>query len=182
MSSDRQHGGSSLHAARQKVQGQTLNLFIVEQLRVVPPDRYEAVLFGPRTAGQIVREAVLELTYTAHDMAPFARAMDYVDEMGKLKPPFAWDKARRKFDQGTTPDARKKVIGMFVIVTIDPQIPVLRLTTSALPFMTATMSYPLSFTSAPASISYRASGASPPRIASSSPKCTGVSCWESVAE
>jgi len=148
----------------------------------VPPDRYEAVLFGPRTAGQIVREAVLELTYTAHDMAPFARAMDYVDEMGKLTPPFAWDKARSKFDQGTTPDARKKVIGMLVIVIIDPQIPVLSLTTSALPFMTATMSYPLPFTSAPASIICRTSGASPPRIASSSPKCTGVSCWESVAE
>ena len=35
------------------------------------------------------------MTYTAHDMAPFAHAMDYVDETGKLKPPFTWDKARR---------------------------------------------------------------------------------------
>ena len=33
--------------ARQKIQGQTLNLFIVEQLPVVPPNRYEAVRFGP---------------------------------------------------------------------------------------------------------------------------------------
>lgn len=81
--------------ARQKVQGQTLNLFIVEQLPVVPPDRYEAVLFGPKTAREIVREAVLELTYTAHDMAPFALDMGHVNEAGKVKPPFAWDENRR---------------------------------------------------------------------------------------
>jgi len=80
---------------RQKVQGQTLNLFIVEQLPVVPPDRYDAVCFGPKTAGEIVREAVLELTYTAHDMAPFARGMGYVNENGEVKPPFAWDEERR---------------------------------------------------------------------------------------
>ena len=81
--------------ARQKVQGQTLNLFIVEQLPVVPPDRYEAVRFGPKTAGEIVREAVLELTYTAHDMVSFARDMGYVDEASEVKQPFTWDKDRR---------------------------------------------------------------------------------------
>ena len=81
--------------ARQKVQGQTLNLFIVEQLPVVPPARYEAVRFGPKTAGEIVREAVLELTYTSHDMAPFTRDMGYVDEMGEVKPPFIWNEGRR---------------------------------------------------------------------------------------
>ena len=80
---------------RQKVQGQTLNLFIIEQLPVVPLDRYEAVRFGPKTASEIVREAVLELTYTAHDMAPFARDMGYVDKAGEVKPPFTWDEARR---------------------------------------------------------------------------------------
>ena len=81
--------------ARQKVQGQTLNLFIVEQLPVVPPSRYEAVSFGPKTAGEILREAVLELTYTAHDMAPFARDRGYVDASGKVKLPFTWDEDRR---------------------------------------------------------------------------------------
>ena len=80
---------------RQKVQGQTLNLFIVEQLPVVPPERYEAVRFGRKTAGMIVREAVLELTYTSHDMAPFARDIGHVDKAGKVKPPFTWDEARR---------------------------------------------------------------------------------------
>ena len=38
---------------------------------------------------------MLELTYTAHDMAPFARDMGYVDKAGKVKPPFAWDELRR---------------------------------------------------------------------------------------
>ena len=83
--------------ARQKVQGQTLNLFIVEQLPVVPPDRYETERFGPKSAGEIVREAVLELTYTAHDMAPFARDMRHVDEDGSVRPPFPWDEERRLF-------------------------------------------------------------------------------------
>ena len=82
-------------ALRQKVQGQTLNLFIVEQLPVVPPDRYNTVRFGPKTVGEIIREAVLELTYTAHDMAPFARDLGHVDEVGEVKPPFVWDEERR---------------------------------------------------------------------------------------
>ena len=80
---------------RQKIQGTTLNLFILEQLPVVPPERYEEVRFGPKTAGEVVREAVLELTYTAHDMAPFARDMGHVDEAGQVLPPFRWDEDRR---------------------------------------------------------------------------------------
>ena len=82
-------------ATRQKIQGQTLNLFILEQLPVVPPERYEAVRFGSKTAAEIVCEAVLELTYTAHDMAPFARDMGHVDGAGELLPPFRWDEDRR---------------------------------------------------------------------------------------
>ena len=82
-------------ATRQKIQGQTLNLFIVEQLPVVPPERYEAVRFGPKTAAEIVREAVLELTYTAHDMAPFAVDLGHVDREGEVLAPFRWDEERR---------------------------------------------------------------------------------------
>ena len=55
---------------RQKVQGQTLNLFIVEQFPVVPKAGYRDVRFGPKSAAEVIREAVLELTYTAHPMAP----------------------------------------------------------------------------------------------------------------
>ena len=85
------------YVARQKIQGQHLNWFIVEQLPVVPPDWYEAKRFGPTTAGKIIRDAVLELTYTAYDMAPFARDMGYVDEVGNARPTFAWDEQRRLF-------------------------------------------------------------------------------------
>ena len=85
------------YVVRQKVQGQNLNLFIVEQLPVIPTDRYVAVCFGPKTAGEIVQEAVLELTYTAHDMAPFARAMGYVNEESTVKPPYTWNAERRLF-------------------------------------------------------------------------------------
>ena len=83
------------YVARQKIQSRHLNKYILEQLPVVPPDRYKAVCFGPKTAGQIVSEAVLELTYTAQDMAPFARDMGYVDEAGNVKPPFIWNEERR---------------------------------------------------------------------------------------
>lgn len=89
--------------ARSKIHSTSVNWYLVEQLPVVPPDRYETVRFGKKTAAQIVREAVLELTYTAHDMAPFARDMGYVDKAGKVKPPFTWDedcrvKLRAKLD------------------------------------------------------------------------------------
>jgi len=83
------------YVSRQKVQGQTLNLFILEQLPVIPPEQFELIKFGSKTAAEIIRDAVLELTYTAHDMAPFARDMGYVNENGEVKPPFIWDAARR---------------------------------------------------------------------------------------
>jgi hypothetical protein len=63
---------------------------------VVPFAWYETVRFGPKSAAGIVRAAVLELTYTAHDMAPFARDMGHVDDNGEVLAPFAWDEARRR--------------------------------------------------------------------------------------
>ena len=83
------------YLARQKVQGQHLNLYIVEQLPVVSLERCARTCFGPRTALEVVREAVLELTYTARDMAPFARNLGYLDNTGAVKPPFRWNEERR---------------------------------------------------------------------------------------
>ena len=74
---------------RQKVQGQNLNLFIVEQLPVIVPANYDRP-FGNQTARELVRDHVLRLTYTAHDMAPFAR------DLGYDGPPFAWDAEARR--------------------------------------------------------------------------------------
>ena len=81
---------------RQKAQTTHLNWYIVEQLPIVPPGRYEAATFGPKTAAEIVRKAVLELTYTARDMTPFAKDIGHVvDESGEVLPPFGWNEERR---------------------------------------------------------------------------------------
>ncbi|MCB1968505.1 MAG: restriction endonuclease, partial [Candidatus Accumulibacter sp.] len=83
------------YVTRQKVQGQTLNLFIVEQLPVILPGRFHETKFGSSSAAELLREIVLELTYTAQDMAPFARDMGYTDDAGNVLPPFEWDEERR---------------------------------------------------------------------------------------
>jgi hypothetical protein len=82
------------YVARSKVQGTNLNWFIVEQLPIVPPASYDR-MFGDRTAADLVREMVLELSYTAHDLAPFARGLGYVGADGAVLPPFTWDEERR---------------------------------------------------------------------------------------
>ena len=76
-------------ATRQKVQGQTLNLFIIEQLPVIAPDDYGRQ-FGTTTARDLVRDHVLRLTYTADDLVPFAR------DLGCDGPPFIWDEEERR--------------------------------------------------------------------------------------
>lgn len=83
------------YVVRQKAQSTHLNWYIVEQLPVVPPNKYQEVLFGTKTAAEVIKNAVLELTYTAIDMAPFARDMGYVDAAGEVRPPFVWDDERR---------------------------------------------------------------------------------------
>jgi hypothetical protein len=75
--------------ARQKVQGQHLNWYIVEQLPVVPLDPYSGKI-GKRTIGDLVREEVLHLTYVSHDMRPFA------EDMGHNGEPFKWDDEDRR--------------------------------------------------------------------------------------
>ena len=69
--------------ARHKVGGTHLNFFIYNQLPILPPKAYseaDLTFIVPR---------VLELSYTSHAMAPFAR------DLGYDGPPFAWDEGRR---------------------------------------------------------------------------------------
>ncbi len=75
--------------ARQKAQGTHLNWYIVKQLPVIASDTY-ARQFGNTTARDLVRDHVLRLTYTAHDMAPFAR------DLGYDGPPFIWNEEERR--------------------------------------------------------------------------------------
>jgi hypothetical protein len=83
------------YVARSKLQGTHANWYIVEQLPILPPDAYDRS-FGTMTAREIVAREVLHLTYTAHDMAPFARDMGHVDAAGDVLPPFRWDEADRR--------------------------------------------------------------------------------------
>jgi hypothetical protein len=100
-------------ALRQKVQGQNLNWFIVEQATVIAPAEFDKPLPAPfvdamRTAklmnghhaqptvADFVLPQVLALTYTAHDMAPFARDMGYVDATGAVLPPLVWNEDERR--------------------------------------------------------------------------------------
>jgi hypothetical protein len=70
-------------AARQKAGGIHLNWTIITQLPVLPPATYTDEL----RAFIVLR--VLELTYTAWDVQPFAQ------DCGYSGPPFVWDEARR---------------------------------------------------------------------------------------
>ena len=70
-------------AARHKVGGTHLNFFIYQQLPILPPAFYTE----PRLAFLVPK--ILELTYTSHALAPFAR------DLGHDGPPFAWDEERR---------------------------------------------------------------------------------------
>ena len=81
--------------ARSKIHATSVNWYLMEQLPVVPLSDYGVKRFGKKLASEIICEAVLELTYTAHDMAAFAHDMGYVDEAGLVRVPFKWDESRR---------------------------------------------------------------------------------------
>ena len=71
------------YVARQKVGGTHLKLNVFRQLAVLPPPAYapsDLAFITPR---------VLELTYTSHSLASFAR------DLGYQGPPFAWNEDRR---------------------------------------------------------------------------------------
>ncbi len=71
------------YIARQKVGGTHLTYGYIKQFPVLPPERYteaDLAFIVPR---------VLELTYTAHDLAPWAA------NLGHTGTPFAWNPERR---------------------------------------------------------------------------------------
>ena len=68
---------------RQKLGGTTMNFFYVKQFPIIPPHTYTPMLLD------FIVSRVLELTYTAWDMQPFAQDVGYDGE------PFIWDEGRR---------------------------------------------------------------------------------------
>jgi hypothetical protein len=79
------------YAARQKIGGTHLTYAYIKQLPVLRPSTYEAD--APWDRRRSLRDCllphVLELTYTAWDLEPFAR------DVGYDGPPFRWDPERR---------------------------------------------------------------------------------------
>lgn len=71
------------YVSRQKVAGLHLTDGYLMQLPILPPDRYSSIDLD------VIVPRVLELTYTAHDLAPFARDLGYDGA------PFEWNPARR---------------------------------------------------------------------------------------
>jgi hypothetical protein len=99
--------------ARQKVQSTHLNWYILEQLPVIAPERFDEALpaafahemrrtglmngHHPQpTVADFVVPQVLALSYTAHDLAPFAHDLGYVDAQGAVLPPVRWDDDERR--------------------------------------------------------------------------------------
>jgi len=82
------------YVTRQKISTTHLNFYIVEQLPVLPPEKYDEEFHGKKLI-DIISPKVLELCYTANDLAGFAQDMGYVDKDGNVKPPFKWDEERR---------------------------------------------------------------------------------------
>ncbi|MFE9426191.1 Eco57I restriction-modification methylase domain-containing protein [Kitasatospora sp. NPDC006697] len=78
-------------AARQKISGAHLTYTYLEQLPILPPSTFRspAAWLAGATPDAWIRARVLELTYTAYDLAPFAR---YLGDTGG---PFVWDEQRR---------------------------------------------------------------------------------------
>jgi len=76
---------------RQKIGGASLSYFIVKQLPVFSPDKYETVTLWQKNLllKDWIISRVLELTYTAWDLEPFARDCEY------KVPPFKWNEERR---------------------------------------------------------------------------------------
>ena len=74
---------------RHKLPGTNLSWFIVEQLPVIAAVDYDRQ-FGRTTARDLVCNHVLRLTYTANDMASFAR------DLGYSGPPFVWNQEKRR--------------------------------------------------------------------------------------
>lgn len=80
------------YSARQSLGGSNFSYFILKQLPVLPPETYrQPCPWAPgQTLADWIRPRVLELTYTAWDLQPFAQ------DVGYDGPPFVWDEARHE--------------------------------------------------------------------------------------
>jgi hypothetical protein len=76
------------YVARQKIGGVTLNFFIVHQLPVFPPERYDehCPWHGRQRLEKWISDRVLKLTCTADDMRPLAEAAGFDPPIHRWNP------------------------------------------------------------------------------------------------
>jgi hypothetical protein len=79
------------YCAHQKFAGTSFTYFLLKQLPILPPGRYEdhAPWQQDVSLARWIEPRVLELTYTSWDIEAFAQ------DLGDDGPPFVWDEERR---------------------------------------------------------------------------------------
>jgi hypothetical protein len=77
------------YVARQKVGGTHLKYHVLKQLPVFSSELFHLKIGIIKWLNQLIFDSVLELTYTAWDLEPFAK------DCGYDGPPFRWDEERR---------------------------------------------------------------------------------------
>ena len=79
------------YVVRQKLGGTNMTFGYVKQFPVLPPERYDGITLD------FIVPRVLELTYTAHDLRPWADELEAYDlrPAAERSRPFAWNRDRR---------------------------------------------------------------------------------------
>ncbi len=77
------------YIARQKIGGTHLKYHVFKQLSILSPSNYLDIKLNKDSMYDWIKSRLLELTYTAYDLRPFAQ------DLGYTGPPFRWDPARR---------------------------------------------------------------------------------------
>jgi hypothetical protein len=85
------------YVARQKISGTDLAFFLVRQIALPVPKVFgDAPSWLGTSLGAWMRARVLELSYTSHRIAGYARDVLRLDPDADPGPPFRWDPARRE--------------------------------------------------------------------------------------
>ena len=88
------------YIARQKIGGTSFTYFLFRQLAVPRPNAFSEVML------EFLVPRIIELTYTAEDMRPWA------EDLGHVGPPFIWDEQRRAFLRAELDAAYAHLYGM----------------------------------------------------------------------
>lgn len=83
------------YIVRQKIQGNHINLYVLEQLPIISRKRLETETIDGKPVADRICKLAFELTYTSRALEAYARDMGHTNQNGKVKPPFKWDLKRR---------------------------------------------------------------------------------------